>query len=346
MWQGAAAANRAQGGISVFDIRRREFITLLGGAAGAWPLAARAQQSAKPVIGFMSGRSLADSSYLADAFRQGLRESGYVEGESISIEYRWADGDYDRLPGIVSDLLQHQVLVLVAVGGDSSAVAAKKATSTVPIVFGMGGDPIKAGLVTSFNRPGGNATGFTLLTNQMEPKRIGLLHELVPGESLLGALINPHFTPAVQQLDDIQNATRSIKLNLFVARADSDAELETAFATLAAQRVGAVLVAAAPFFDTRRERIITLAAQHRIPTMYQFREYAAAGGLISYGPSIADSYKQAGVYAGRILRGAKPGDLPVVQPTKFELVINSKTASALGFAIPNSMQLLADEVIE
>jgi putative ABC transport system substrate-binding protein len=210
----------------------------------------------------------------------------------------------------------------------------------------MGGDPVKAGLIASFNRPGGNATGFSLLTNQMEPKRIGLLHELVPNESLLGALLNPSFPPAVQQLNDIQNAMSSIKRKLFVARAVDDAELETAFAAFVAQHVGAMLVAAAPFFDTRRERIIALAAQHRIPTMYQFREYAVAGGLISYGPSIRDSYSQAGVYAGRILRGAKPGDLPVVQPTKFELVINSKTASALGFAIPNSVQLLADEVIE
>jgi putative tryptophan/tyrosine transport system substrate-binding protein len=327
-------------------MKRREFITLLGGAAAGLPLAARAQQSVNPVIGFMSGRSPADSGYLVDAFRQGLRESGYVEGESISIEYRWANGDYDRLPGLASDLLQRQVSVLVAVGGDPSAFAAKKVTSTVPIVFGMGGDPVKTGLVASFNRPGGNATGFTLLTNQLEPKRIGLLHELVPGESLLGALINPSFPPAMQQLEDIQNAMHSIKLNLLVARAVSDVELETAFAAFMAQRVGAVLVAAAPFFDTRRERIIALAAQHKIPTMYHFREYAAAGGLISYGPSITDSYKQAGVYTGRILRGAKPGDLPVVQPTKFELVINSKTASALGFAIPNTIQLLADEAIE
>jgi putative ABC transport system substrate-binding protein len=329
------------------QLRRREFIAVIGGAA-AWPVATRAQQTTMPVIGFMSGRSLADAGYLAEAFRQGLRDTGYVEGESIGIEYRWANGDYDRLPGLASDLLQRQVLVLVAVGGDPSAVAAKKATSTVPIVFGMGGDPVKAGLVASFNRPGGNATGYTLLTNDMEPKRIGLLHELVPSESLLGALINPNpnFPPAVQQLDDIQNAIRSIKLNLFVARAVNDAELETAFAAFVAQRVGAVLVTASPFFDTRRERIITLAAQHRIPAMYQFREYAAAGGLISYGPSITGSYKQAGVYAGRILRGAKPGDLPVVQPTKFELVINSKTATALGLAIPNSIQLLADEVIE
>ena len=316
------------------------------GLSATLALAARAQQPAMPVIGFMSGRSLADAGYLADAFRQGLRDSGYVEGENISIEYRWANGEYDRLPGLASDLLLRKVLVLVAVGGDSSALAAKQATSTVPIVFGTGSDPIKAGLIASFNRPGGNATGYALLTNQMEPKRIGLLHELVPNVSLLGALINPSFPPAAQELEDIQNATNSIKQNLFVARAVNDAELETGFSGFAKQRVGAVLVAAAPFFDTRRERIIALAAQHRLPAMYQFREYAIAGGLISYGPSITASYKQAGVYTGRILRGANPGDLPVLLPTKFEMVINLKTANALGLAIPNTMQLLADEVIE
>jgi putative ABC transport system substrate-binding protein len=298
------------------------------------------------VIGFMSGRSPADSAYLVDAFRQGLRETGYLEGETISVEYRWADGDYDRLPGFASDLLGRNVLVLVAVGGDPSAVAAKQATSSVPIVFGMGGDPVKASLVASFNRPGGNATGFTLLTNQMEPKRVGLLHELVPSVSLLGALINPSFPPAARQLEDIENATRSINQSLFVARAVNDAELEAAFASFVEQRVGAVLVAAAPFFDTRSTQIIALAAKHRLPAMYQFRQYAVVGGLISYGPSITDSYKQAGVYAGRILRGAKPGDLPVLQPTKFEMVINLKTANALGIAIPNTMQLLADEVVE
>jgi putative ABC transport system substrate-binding protein len=326
-------------------IQRREFITLLGGFA-AWPLAARGQQPTMPVIGFMSARSPSDSAYLVDAFRQGLLEAGYLEGETISIEYRWANGDYGRLPGLASDLLTRKVLVLVAVGGDASAVAAKHATTTVPIVFGMGGDPIAEGLVASFNRPGGNATGFTLLTSQIEPKRVGLLHELVPSLSFLGALINPIFPPTAGQLEDIQTATRSIGQNLLVGRADNDAQLQTAFATFVEQRVGAVLVAAAPFFDTRREQIIALAAQHRLPAMYQFREYAAAGGLISYGPRIADSYKQAGIYAGRILRGAKPSDLPVVQPTKFEMVINLKTANALGLAIPNTMQLLADEVIE
>jgi putative ABC transport system substrate-binding protein len=326
-------------------MRRRKFITFLGGAA-AWPLATHAQQPAVPVIGFMSGRSPSDSSYLVDAFRQGLRETGYLEGETINIEYRWANGEYGRLPGLASDLLTRKVLVLVAIGGDPSALAAKHATATVPIVFGMGGDPIAAGLVASFNRPGGNATGFTLLTNQMEPKRVGLLHELVPNVLLLGALINPSFPPAARQLEDIQTATRNIGQNLLVGRADTDAQLQTAFATFVEQRVGAVLVTAAPFFDTRREQIIALAAQHRLPAMYQFREYAIAGGLISYGPSVADSYKQAGIYAGRILGGAKPSDLPVMQPTKFEMVINLKTANALGLTIPNTMQLLADEVVD
>ena len=326
-------------------LKRRDFISLVGGAA-TWPLVARSQQAAMPVIGFMSGRSMADSGYLAESFRQGLRDTGYVEGESIGIEYRWANGDYDRLPGFASDLLQRNVLVLVAVGGDSSPRAAKQATSTVPIVFGMGGDPIQAGLVASFNRPGGNATGYTLLTNEMEPKRIGLLHELVPGASLLGALINPSFPPAARQLEDIENAIRSIKQNLFVARAVNDQDLETAFPSFVQQKAGAVLVAASPFFDTRQDRIVALAAQYRLPAMYHFRQYAVAGGLISYGPSLTESYKQAGVYAGRILRGAKPADLPVLQPTKFEMVINQKTANALGFAIPNTIQLLADEVIE
>jgi putative ABC transport system substrate-binding protein len=283
---------------------------------------------------------------LVDAVREGLREVGYSEGETISIAYRWANGDYDSLPGLASELLKLNVLVLVAVGGDSSALAATHATSTIPIVFGMGNDPVKAGLVASFNRPGGNATGFTLLTGRLEGKRVGLLQELVPGSSLFGALINPQFAPATENLKDIENAVRGIRRELIVARANNDAEIELAFATFSGKSVGAVLVAGAPFFDTRRDRIIGLAAEHRIPAMYQFREYAEAGGLISYGPRIEDSYKQAGFYVGRILRGAKPGDLPVLQPTRFDLVINVKTANALGLAIPNTMQLLADEVIE
>jgi putative ABC transport system substrate-binding protein len=226
------------------------------------------------------------------------------------------------------------VAVLVGVGGDNSAVAAKRATSTIPIVFGMGGDPIKTGLVESLNRPGGNATGFTLLTNQLEPKRVGLMHELVPGASLLGALLNPGFLPAADQLRDVEEATRAIDLKLFVAKANNDQELSAAFESLAQQRVGAVLVTANPYFDTRREQIISLAAQKRLPAFYRFREFAVAGGLISYGPRITDGYQQAGIYAGQILKGAKSADLPVLQPTRFEFVINLKTAGTLGLVVP------------
>jgi len=328
-------------------MRRREFIKVgaITSAAALLPPAS-AQQATMPVIGFLSGRAAQDSAYLVDAFREGLRDVGYSDGETVSIVYRWANGDYDRLPGLASELLRLNVVVLVAVGGDPSAFAAKQATSTVPIVFGIGNDPIKAGLVVSFNRPGGNATGYTLLTGRLEAKRVGLLHELIPVDSSLGALIDSNFTVRVNNLHDVESATRSIRRELVVGKAGDDAEIESAFAMFARQRVGAVLVAGSPFFDTRRYRIIALAAEQRIPAMYQFREYVVAGGLISYGPRIADSYKQAGFYVGRILRGAKPSDLPVVQAERFELVINMRTANALGLTIPNTMQLLADEVIE
>ena len=327
-------------------MKRREFITLLGGAAATWPLAARAQQQAMPLIGWMSGRSPEDSSHLLAAFREGLRETGFVEGESIAIEYRWARGRYEQLPAMAADLVSRRIAVLVGIGGDPSALAAKQATSTIPIVFGMGGDPIAAGLVTSFNRPGGNATGFTLLTNLMEPKRIGVLHELVPGIPVLGALVNPNFPPAARQLQEIEAATSTINQKLFVAKASNDTELNAAFEALLQQRIGALLVAADPYFDTRRDRIISFAAENKLPAIYQFREFAVAGGLVSYGPRITDSYRLGGIYVGRILRGAKPGDLPVLQPTKFDLVLNMRTANALGLAVPNAMQLLADEVIE
>ena len=327
-------------------MKRRKFITLLGGAAAAWPLTARAQQAAMPVVGWMSGRSPQDSEHLLAAFREGLRETGFVEGESVAIEYSWADGRYEQLREMAADLLRRRIAVLVAVGGDPSALAAKQATSTIPVVFGMGGDPVESGLVTSFNRPGGNTTGFTLLTNLMEPKRIGLLHELVPGISLVGALVNPNFPPAARQLQEIEKAAGTINLRLFAAKASDDAQLDAALVSLLQHRVGALLVAADPYFDTRRDRIIAFAAQNKLPAMYQFREFAVAGGLISYGPRITDSYRQAGIYVGRILRGAKPGDLPVLQPTKFDLVLNMKAANALGLAVPNAIQLLADEVIE
>jgi putative ABC transport system substrate-binding protein len=234
----------------------------------------------------------------------------------------------------------------VGTGGDGSAFAAKQASSTIPVVFGMGGDPVMTGLVESLNRPGGNATGFTLLTNEMEPKRLGLLHDLVPGAAVIGALLNPNFRPAAQQLQDLEEAARKIGQKLFVSRASNDGELNAAFTSLVEQRVGAMLVAADPYFDTRRDRIIAFAEQNRLPAIYQFREYAVAGGLISYGPNVTDMYRQAGIYTARILKGAKPADLPVVQPTKFEFVINLKTTKALGFVIPAGLISFADEVIE
>jgi putative ABC transport system substrate-binding protein len=341
-------------------MKRRQFITLLGDAVAAssasWPLAARAQQPAIPVIGFMSPRSPEDSARVVAAFRQGLLhqgllhqglgETGFVEGQSVAIEFRWARGEYDLLPALAADLVRRRVAVLTAVGGERSALAAKQATATIPIVFGIGGDPIKAGLVESFNRPGRNVTGFTLLTNEMEPKRLGMLHELVPGVSLIGVLLNPSSPPAARQLQELEQAAGTIGRRLLVSKASNDVELNAAFALLLQQRVGALLVAADSYFDTRADRITAFAAQNRLPAIYQFRDYAVVGGLISYGPSITDGYRQAGIYAARILKGAKPADLPVVQPTKFEFVINLKTAKALGLDVPLHVQQLADEVIE
>lgn len=327
-------------------MRRRDFITFLCGASAVWPLAARAQQPAMPVIGFMSGRSPEDSAHLVSAFRQGLVETGFVEGQSVAIEYRWAHGDYDRLPALATDLIGRGVAVLVAVGGDVSAVTAKQATATIPVVFGMGGDPVKAGLVASFNRPGGNVTGFTLWTNEMESKRLGLLRELVPGVPLIGILVNSRFPPAAQAIDDLELAAKGIGQELFVAPANDDAELDAAMASLAQRRVGALLVAPSPFFDSRLDRIVGFTVKNRLPAIFQFREYAAAGGLISYGANIAGSYQNAGEYAGRILKGTKPADLPVLQPTKFDFVINLKTAKALGLTVPPTLLAEAGEVIE
>jgi putative tryptophan/tyrosine transport system substrate-binding protein len=327
-------------------MRRRSFITLLSGAAVAWPLAARAQQAAMPVIGFMSARSPEDSEHLVEAFRRGLKEGGVDEGQNVAIEFRWARGDYSGLPVLAADLVSRQVAVIVAAGGEPSGLAAKAATATIPIVFGIGGDPVALGLVESFSRPGGNTTGVTLLTNLMEPKRLGLLRELVPGVPLIGVLLNPKFAPASRQLQQVEEAARSIDQRVLVANASTDEELETAFAALTSERVGALLVTADPYFDTRREQIVGFAARYRLPAIYQFREYAVAGGLLSYGVSITDAYRQYGVYTARILKGAKPADLPVLQPTKFETVINLKTAKVLGVKISDNLLSLADEVIE
>jgi putative tryptophan/tyrosine transport system substrate-binding protein len=327
-------------------MKRRTFITLLGAAAAAWPLAARAQQPAMPVIGFMSARGPEDSAYLLEAFHRALAEDGFVEGQNVAIEFRWAHGQYDRLPAIAAELVSRRVNVITAVGGDPSPLAAKRATSTIPIVFGMGSDPVSAGLVESFNRPGGNVTGVTLLTNLMEPKRLGLLRELAPAAPLIGILLNPNFRPAALQLQQIEEAARGVGQRIAVTRASTDEELDAAFAALVEERVDALLVAADPYFGVRRERIVAFAARQRLPAIYQFREFAVAGGLLSYGINLPDIYRQFGVYTAKILKGAKPADLPVLQPTKFETVINLKTAKALGIKISDNLLSLADEVIE
>jgi putative ABC transport system substrate-binding protein len=326
-------------------IGRREFVATLVGAT-AWPLAARAQQPAMPLIGFLSSRSPEDSAHLVPVFAAGLGEGGYVEGQNLAIEFRWARGRYDLLPAMAAELVSRRVAVLTTAGGEPSALAAKRATSTIPIVFGVGGDPVALGLVESFSRPGGNATGVTLLTNLMEPKRLGLLRELAPGVPLVGVLLNPKFAPASRQLQQVEEAARSIHQRILVAKASTDEELETAFAALTSEGVGALLVTADPYFDTRRDQIVGFAARQRLPAIYQFREYAVAGGLLSYGVSITDAYRNYGVYTAKILKGAKPADLPVLQPTKFETVINLKTAKALRVNISDNLLSLADEVIE
>ena len=326
-------------------MRRREFIAVLGGAA-AWPLAARAQQAAPPVIGFLNSGSADAYPDRVRAFREGLSEVGYVDGQNVAVEYRWALGEYERLPGLAMELVRRPVSVLVSTGGEPAALAARAATSTIPIVFAIGSDPIKLGLVTSHNRPGGNVTGVNILTATLEAKRLGLLRELVPQAVPIGILLNPNFPAYQGQLTEVQDAATSAGLKIHVLRANTDQEIEAAFETITEQHIPALAVAAAPFFDTRRTKLVSLAARHAVPTMYQFREFAASGGLISYGVSIPEIYRQVGVYAGRILKGEKPADLPVVQPTKFELIINLRAAKALGLDIPPSLLARADEVIE
>jgi putative tryptophan/tyrosine transport system substrate-binding protein len=325
-------------------MRRRDFI-LASGATVAWPLAARAA-AAVPVIGYLSARSPDESKHLVAAFRAGLQTIGYIEGQNVELSYRWAEGQYDRLPALAAGLVQEKVAVLVATGGEPSALAAKAATATIPIVFTVGGDPVKVGLVASLNRPGGNATGVSLLTTAPEAKRLGLLHQVVPNAAVIGALINPNYLGADEQSQEVREAARALDLHIEIARAGSEQDLEPAFAALVQRHVTALLVTADPFFDTRRKQIVALAAQFNLPTMYQFRDYPVVGGLMSYGISIADGYHQVGVYAGQVLKGAKPADLPVYQSIKFEFVINLKTAKALGINIPPTLLALADEVIE
>jgi ABC-type uncharacterized transport system substrate-binding protein len=327
-------------------IRRREFITLLGGAAAAWPLPAGAQHAAMPVIGFLSSGTPETFAPYVAAFRKGLNETGYVDGQTVAIEYRWAEANYDRLPALSAELVRRPVAVIFASGGLVTAHAAKAATATIPIVYTGGGDPVKFGLVASFNRPGGNVTGVNFLINELGAKRLELLQQVAPRATLMGFLVNPLNRNAESETSDMQEAARALRTQMVILRASNASDLETAFATLAQRRTGALVVGGDPFFDSQRNQIVALAARHALPTMYFLHGFVMAGGLMSYGTSITDAYRQAGIYVGKILNGAKPADLPIVQSTKFELVINLKTAKALGLEVPPTLLARADEVIE
>jgi len=327
-------------------MKRRNVNALFFSFAVAWPLAARSQQTAMPVIGFLSGASPGPFVHLVAGFRQGLSETGLVDGRDVAIEYRWAEGQRDRLPELAKDLVRRQVAVLVATGGDLSALAAKAATSTIPIVFSAGGDPVASGLVASLSRPGGNLTGLSMFTVLLEAKRLGLLHELVPSAAAIAVLIDSNNQHAKALVKDVEEGARRAAVRLIAVTTTADSDFEAAFASLVQQRADALVVSNSPFFNNRRDRIVALAARHKVPAIYEFREFAEAGGLMSYGTNLVEVYRQIGVYTGRILRGARPADLPVKQPTEFELVINLKTAKALGITIPQSLLLRANEVIQ
>jgi ABC-type uncharacterized transport system substrate-binding protein len=329
-------------------IPRRKFITLLGAAAAPLlaPRAARAQQSAMPLIGVLNARPRDDAPHFIAAFHQGLKELGFVEGQNLAVEYRYADGNYTRLPALAAELVARRPTVMVSFGGSAGVLAVKAATTTIPIVFNVGVDPVALGLAASMNRPGGNLTGVNILTSELEAKRLELLREVAPGASLIGYLINPAFPDSERQIREGETAARALGRRLAIANASTDAEIDTAYAALVQQRVGAMLVGSDPFLSTRRDRLVALAAQHALPAIYQWREFAAAGGLMSYGTNLVDPYRQAGVYVGRILKGEKPADLPIVQLAKVELVINMKTAKALGISFPLTLLGRADEVIE
>jgi putative ABC transport system substrate-binding protein len=327
-------------------MRRREFITLLGGAA-VWPLAARAQQPAMPVVGLVTGGSPEAAVRLGGGFRRGLNEGGYVEGQNVTVEYQWLDGQYDRLPSLMADLVRRRVAVIATPGSNPAALAAKAATTTIPIVFGVGADPIELGLVASLARPGGNATGINFFVADIAAKRLGLLHDLVPKAVRIAVLINPaNASTAEATLRDMPEAARAIGLQIVVLNASTGREIEAAFATLVRDRADALFVGADAFFNSRRVQLANMAARHAIPTAFAVREYVDAGGLMSYGTSLADMYRHVGAYSGRILKGARPADLPVLQSTKFELVINLQTARMLGLTVPDKLLVAADEVIE
>jgi putative ABC transport system substrate-binding protein len=329
------------------QMRRRDFITVLGGSAGAWPLAARAQQRAVPVIGLLSTRSPAVDMPLMAVIRQGLNETGFVEGKNVALDYRWAEGQYDQMAGLAADFVRQQVAIIVTIGGDMSALAAKAATATIPIVFATGSDPLRSGLVTSLSRPGGNITGVSTFFVDMEPKRLELLRELRPHATTTAALVNPGNIPRAEiQLSDIQTAARSIGQEINILNASTIRDIDAAFAKLVQMRADALLVATDAFFLTRAPQLVVLAARHGIPTLYFRREFVAAGGLMSYAANINESYRLLGVYAARILKGEKPGDLPIQRSTRFELVVNHSTAKALGLEVPPSLLARADEVIE
>jgi putative ABC transport system substrate-binding protein len=326
-------------------VKRREFITLLGGAT-AWPLAARAQQSSMPAIEFLSSRSSAESANHLKAFRQGLREVGYVEGRNVAIEYRWANGNYDQLPNLASELVLRPVDVIAAAGGNVTALAAGEVAKSTPLAFIVGADPVTLGLVNSLNRPGGNATGVSIFTSELGPKRLEILNELLRKASKIALLINPAYPGSATDVAVVQALARRIGATVLVLNASNEQEIDTIFAALSDQRVDALLVTADALFVSRRDQLVALSARNAIPTLYDLRDFVVAGGLMSYGPSLAEAYRQLGIYAGKILSGKKPADLPVQQAVKFEFVINLKAAKALGLEIPPNLLALADEVIE
>jgi len=329
-------------------MRRRDFITLLGNAVIAWPQAARAQQSASvlPVVGFLSSASAETYKPYVSAYQSGLNEHGFVEGQNVTIEFRWAEGHYDRLPSLAAELVSRPVTVIAAGGGLPSVLAAKAATATIPIVFTLGSDPVKFGIVASLNRPGGNITGVSLLAYLLDAKRVELLHELVPSSKVFAMLVNPGNTQVEAQLKDFQTATRSLAIGQIILEASTERDIDAAFASLVQQHANALVVSGDPFFLSRRDQIIALAAHYMIPSIYDWQEFAKAGGLMSYGVSLKDAYRQAGAYAARILKGERPSDMPVIQPTKFELVINLRIAKVLGIAVPQTLLVAADEVID